>query len=1306
MQTKDLYAERETQSAIYREFKDSDQPKAFKAIRRVFSIDAELRELDRQTPMVGTPPSHEFRGEHEAPMRDSGAPLYNLNGGKEPNDAASPPEIYPDDFYGPNGAQLYGLGDGSDTRSMAIARAIRGQRREKVTVYRAVPVDVKARISKGDWVTLERSYAVAHGRNELKGQFKIITKTVQANELFTNGDSILEWGYDPLETHRHSQRESRPSASDLQFSFAGASAFNADAQSLAAARERMVNGHDAEEVRKATGWHQGVDAKWRFEINDAQARLLPVLKTLITGGHKEQPIVSVTYCKNDDGTFDVTLNPPNPQTTRDFVVLKSISEGMMNTVLTDELSDLISRNEGEDDYIGDFKDAKRIYQPFHFQGMNALPLGEMLHHPALFAAYPSLNDLMVQVDPSLRNDGALVEMETGERVIRLGTGKQLSVLLHEIQHGIQDIEGFATGGSIKSGDTSLPLDVVHEIQDLNAQANEFGLQGQFDEARSLREQASGLRQKTAFDLYKRLAGEVEARNTQTRQNFTQAERMQFSPFDTADTQSKDMIIGFGRGDMHLDQPTPQVSNQVGNLRLAMAKAYGPLLDALESKNLVQLVSDIDEAFFEAAKARAQNNGTSLMQEQSLLKREMAMSIVKGGNLKSSQLQGFFDPQFGKSYLIAGNLTERSAPGVLMHEVGIHMARDQFMAPLYDRAAVLVKTGAGIPLFDRVIQRMREAKVTGSDEAAAYIAEEYEVERLNSPQTVKRWVSDALATVNAWFYRKGLFVKAENLTGADIAAIARANARSMKSEIQADACIQGSTLGTRDSCVWYSELLRQCRGVKQEKMPAAQWIDWINSLQKKGVKPEEIEWSGVREWLDLQTGMLTKNQVAGFISSNGLQIEEVVISEPSTTEGYDVVDWRGGVVESFDSEMDAADFASELINSTGMPHVVSTSQNENSQGVKYEEFRQDGGTNYREILLCLPKLPDKPVVHDRERRSELEKKVMLSLEEHAELMSMRGDREQGNYKSSHWDQENILVHFRVDDRIDKDGQKVLMVHELQSDWGQDIKRHGVIKPVMPLTLEEEHELHGLRFTPWADRTAEHHLRTEQLVYRASHTETKGMPNAPFVTRTNAWVSLAFKRIMMMAIESGYEKVAVVNGDQANVNANLLEDIKEVRYLKNVDGTFNLTLIDDEGVEIDYVNRRRLIDIPLDQLGKLLNVSIADQIYRGEGELSQNGRLSLGNLDIKIGGEGMKVFYDQIIPIALRDILRKNGGASLSNIHFNGCEYYGFEISEAMKMFCKRGMSQFSVAKSELSDPDLDANNDTCLTKENEFIERMR
>lgn len=189
----------------------------------------------------------EYRGEHHAPDKDNGAPLYDLT------------KLYPDDVYSHTAARYYGDGssDYSDAETISIIQSVRGKPNKQVVIYRAVPninketenkikdistvagyimthgfppigskysdlhrelghnknstleklfADMDAlksnklkglKINPGDWVTINKQYAINHGRTTLLGDYKILKKTVPARHLFTTGDSLHEFGYSP-----------------------------------------------------------------------------------------------------------------------------------------------------------------------------------------------------------------------------------------------------------------------------------------------------------------------------------------------------------------------------------------------------------------------------------------------------------------------------------------------------------------------------------------------------------------------------------------------------------------------------------------------------------------------------------------------------------------------------------------------------------------------------------------------------------------------------------------------------------------------------------------------------------------------------------------------------------------------------------------------------------------------------------------------------------------------------------------------------------------------------------------------------
>jgi phage portal protein BeeE len=135
----------------------------------------------------------DYRGNHRAPGRDSGAPLHDVTGNGE---------YYPDDIYGPKAVRLYNTGSGNkemDAKSIKIIQSLRGKPDAEVTIYRAVPKDTDGKINPGDWVTINRDYAVTHGEGPLRGEYRIMELKVRASDVFTSADSIHEYGYDPAE---------------------------------------------------------------------------------------------------------------------------------------------------------------------------------------------------------------------------------------------------------------------------------------------------------------------------------------------------------------------------------------------------------------------------------------------------------------------------------------------------------------------------------------------------------------------------------------------------------------------------------------------------------------------------------------------------------------------------------------------------------------------------------------------------------------------------------------------------------------------------------------------------------------------------------------------------------------------------------------------------------------------------------------------------------------------------------------------------------------------------------------------------
>jgi hypothetical protein len=134
-----------------------------------------------------------YRGTHTAPTSES-APAHDLTGnGVYPADVYTRPDWYEQD---------------AGLEEMKKIKRLKGNPNASITIYRAVPVEVAEEARKtgspskyvfraGDWVTTSKQYAKDHGDSALQGKYRIFSKSVKAKDIYTDGNSIFEWGYNP-----------------------------------------------------------------------------------------------------------------------------------------------------------------------------------------------------------------------------------------------------------------------------------------------------------------------------------------------------------------------------------------------------------------------------------------------------------------------------------------------------------------------------------------------------------------------------------------------------------------------------------------------------------------------------------------------------------------------------------------------------------------------------------------------------------------------------------------------------------------------------------------------------------------------------------------------------------------------------------------------------------------------------------------------------------------------------------------------------------------------------------------------------
>jgi hypothetical protein len=207
------------------------------------------------------------------------------------------------------------------------------------------------------------------------------------------------------------------------------------------------------------------------------------------------------------------------------------------------------------------------------QGELTRALGDFLDHPAFFDAYPEARDITVKWRPQPLGGGvfrpSLNEIELNNPV----SYRLLSDLLHELQHWIQDREGFAVGTSLDGMDYAADqvaaqnrakMDAIKiSLLALNRQITETsdpqarsGLESRYqdgvDELNALRQASAEARARAdqatpaqRMGAYRRNAGEIEARDVQARQSMTPEQRKAVAPYSSENIAPEDAIVMFG-----------------------------------------------------------------------------------------------------------------------------------------------------------------------------------------------------------------------------------------------------------------------------------------------------------------------------------------------------------------------------------------------------------------------------------------------------------------------------------------------------------------------------------------------------------------------------------------------------------------------------------------------------------------------------------------------------------------------------------------------------------------------------------------
>ena len=461
------------------------------------------------------------------------------------------------------------------------------------------------------------------------------------------------------------------------------------------------------------------------------------------------------------------------------------------------------------------------------------------------------------------------------------------------------------------------------------------------------------------------------------------------------------------------------------------------------------------------------------------------------------------------------------------------------------------------------------------------------------------------------------------------------------------------------------------------------------------------------------------QVEEKVLGRGTPIDRIVLEKHGGESEYVAYDAQGQVMGAGPTE-DAARFSARHAEKMG------------ESPTKYSDRTLPGGENYREVLLKTPVQvpPSYSIVQQGEGKWSLVNEDGLPVASRGSEKELRQTIADNpgwfsKFVSFHWkDDPNVLAHIRMSDRTGPNSEKLLHVEEMQSDWGQKGRKEGFVNPEEHVKWEKNardiyqevsnaQEAHreltnriaptiNEEFKAGRETPREYEKRVSNLInarqdllrsnpeWQASlkrvrdandarnnispRPSREGVPSAPYVTSTQGWTDLALKRVLKEAAEGGYEGVVFTPGAEQAKRYDLSKSISNVGYdpnsktLQAIDHNRNVVLFERN------VEPNKLPDFLGKEVAeKLMNEKNIVPYSNGTGILVHE----LSGQDLSIGGEGMKGYYDKIVPTQLKEMVKRyDKDAKLGTLRTNSLpDMLHMPVTDKMREYILKGQKAY-------------------------------
>lgn len=391
--------------------------------------------------------------------------------------------------------------------------------------------------------------------------------------------------------------------------------------------------------------------------------------------------------------------------------------------------------------------------------INGAKLDKIVDDDALFIAYPSLKNVIVSRE-ELKGKYGSYNAETNTITIDNGiiAGNE-NILVHEIQHAIQEIEGFAKGSSVDNYN-SVPTseNVINDIIDatdghildvggfdntpegifnalnrkttygtilrdysskLDDIANKYGYETIFDLVNDID------KFKSSVEMYLSEAGEVEARNAERRMNMTPEQRRQSLASETEDVAREDQLFIYD----NLGVSARQGAGALTDSELSNANDPAGKMLGKPSRTPAQ-----QKAFAERERQRMADRAREVADILHLDNVEIVTdaSTLQGRRAKA---KGFYSRDNGKIVIVVPNHVDMAdIEQTVLHEAVAHYGLRKLFGSNFDTFINNVYNNADENVRREIVQLAAKHNwdfVTATEEYLASLAENTNFEDMNA-----------------------------------------------------------------------------------------------------------------------------------------------------------------------------------------------------------------------------------------------------------------------------------------------------------------------------------------------------------------------------------------------------------------------------------------------------------------------------------------------------------------------------------------------------------------------------------------------